>query len=493
MDMTLHDTLAYMPAHEQLRRFRAREISPVDVLEAQIRQIEAHDDALRALTQTHLLEAHGAAWAAEARHLRGTRRVERWLPCRSMVPLNHSGEPGRCWHVDPVEHPMPHIPDKPESDHERALAYQRALASFSRMVGEPISPDRLMQNTAAHVSRVTGIRHVKILRYRPDVGDLLVEAGVGWKPGVVGNATLATDHRSPGGRSIQTASPVVIEDLPNDPEYRYSELLRDHGVVSVLNVPLMIDGKTWGVLEIDADEPTHFGEHDCLSLMVFANVLGLALSRENAQSDAVEAMAENSRRELRAEVLLRELQHRVKNNFQIILAFLGLQQRQAETDEARQRIGRVMDRVFAIGLAHDQLSLREGDNRVDFADYLRALCANIDPGRRDIVIHVMADRAVLPLDRAVPAGLVVNELVTNSVKYAFGEGGGTIRVSFQVSENIAEACLTVEDDGRGMVESSRRGSGLSLVENFANQLGGRVEQPRGDRGTRTLMRFPYTL
>ena len=379
------------------------------------------------------------------------------------------------------------------SDGERALDYQRALASFSRMVGEPMSRERLMQNTVAQVSRVTGIRHVKVMRHRPDVGDLLVEAGVGWKPGVVGHATLATDHRSPPGRAIQTAAPVAIEDLPNNSEYRYSDLLRDHGVISVLNVPIMIDGRTWGVLEVDADQPRHFGELDCLSLTIFANVLGVALSRRNAESQAVEARAETSRRDNRAEVLLRELQHRVKNNFQVILGFLSLQRRQSETEEARHRIGRVMDRVFAIGLAHDQLSFQEGDNRVDFADYLRALCANIDPGRRDIVFDVMADRAVLPLDRAVPAGLVVNELVTNSVKYAFGDSGGTIRVTFRVDENIAEARLTVEDDGRGMAASGGGGLGLSLVESFAQQLGGRVEHVPVPQGTQAVLRFPYAL
>lgn len=395
--------------------------------------------------------------------------------------------------VDVRENWMPGKRPSTQPDGDRVLDYQRALASFSRMVGEAMSTERLMQNTAAQVSRVTGIRHVKVMRYRPDLGDLLIEAGVGWRPGVVGNATLGADHRSPGGRAMQIAAPVAIDDLPNDPEYRYSDVLREHGVVSVLNVPIMIDGHTWGVLEVDADEPTQFDELDTLSLTIFANVLGVALSRTSAQASALEAAAESSRRDIRAEVLLRELQHRIKNNFQVILGFLSLQRRQSETHEARHRIGRVMDRVFAIGLAHDQLSFKEGNNSVEFDDYLRALCANIDPGRRDIVFDVIADRAVLPLDRAVPAGLVVNELVTNSVKYAFGESGGTIRVTFRLDQNIAEARLIVEDDGRGMVESGRRGSGLSLVESFAQQLGGRVERAPVPRGTQTVLRFPYAL
>ena len=112
-----------------------------------------------------------------------------------------------------------------------------------------------MQHACAQVSRVTHIKRTKVLRYRPDSGDLLIVAGVGWKPGVVGTETLPIDSASPPGRSIQTAAPVIIEDLPNDPEYRVSPLLRDHGIVSVLNVPVMIDGKNWGVLEVDAEEP----------------------------------------------------------------------------------------------------------------------------------------------------------------------------------------------------------------------------------------------
>jgi hypothetical protein len=71
-------------------------------------------------------------------------------------------------------------------DPHKALSYQRALATFTRIVGEADSEHRLLQNAVAQVARITHIRHVKVLRYRPDQGDLLVEAGVGWKSGVVG-------------------------------------------------------------------------------------------------------------------------------------------------------------------------------------------------------------------------------------------------------------------------------------------------------------------
>ena len=391
---------------------------------------------------------------------------------------------------------------KPAPDSEpklqRLLQYQRALASFSRVAGGIMASDRLMQYATAQVSGLTHIRHVKIMRYRPDHGDLLIEAGVGWKKGVVGHATLAIDHASPPGRALQTAAPVVIEDLPNDPEFRFSDLLAEHGIVSVANVPILIDVQTWGVLEVDAADPRSFDEADIGFMTAFANLVGVGLQRQKLERKLAVAAAEYTQIKSHHEVVLRELQHRVKNNFQVILSFLALQRRHANTEDSRERFVSVMDRVHAIALAHDQLIMREGAGAVEFADYLRALCANINPYRESVIIEVNADETDVPLDRAVPAGLIVNELVTNALKYAFDEKGGTIRVTFAVDAAIGEGCIMVEDDGRGMPPRSeqtpRKGSlGLRLTEAFVQQLNGRIEHDEVEKGTRIRACFPLAV
>jgi two-component sensor histidine kinase len=154
----------------------------------------------------------------------------------------------------------------------------------------------------------------------------------------------------------------------------------------------------------------------------------------------------------------------------------------------------VMERVHAIALAQDQLSFEAGVSNVEFGDYLRALCANIDPQREKVTIEVETDRGVLlPLDRAVAAGLIVNELVTNSLKYAFDENGGAVRVIFTMSPELGEACLCVEDNGRGMGPPRKGGLGLQLIEAFTNQLDGQIEQEPVEKGTRTCVRFPLPL
>jgi two-component sensor histidine kinase len=373
---------------------------------------------------------------------------------------------------------------------ERVREYHRVIVSFSRIASESPPAERLMHHLVAQVASATHIKHVKVLRYRADRGDLLVEAGVGWKPGVVGHATLGVDHRSPPGRSIQTAAPVAIANLPTDPEYRYSDLLREHGLVSVLNVPIMIDARSWGVLEVDTVRQTTFDEWDVGFLSTLANVLGGALGRLESERKLLEAGAQKTREQAHFDIVVRELQHRVKNNLQIIVSFIALKCREAKSSETREKLESVIGRVQAIALAHDQLSIGDASSSVDFGDYLRALCANIDPRRHDVSIDVDAANAAIPLDRAVPAGLIVNELVTNCIKYAFGNAGGQIRVTFKLISNSSEANISVEDNGKGMPLPPHKGFGLSLVEGFARQLSGKIAYVQVEVGSRTELLFP---
>jgi two-component sensor histidine kinase len=177
----------------------------------------------------------------------------------------------------------------------------------------------------------------------------------------------------------------------------------------------------------------------------------------------------------------------------VIVSLLALQSRESASDEARERIGRVMDRVMAIGLAHDQLSFRKSASSVEMRDYLTALCANIDPSRPNLTIETEFDAASIPLDRAVPIGLVLNELVTNSVKYAFDDEGGVIKVTFRADETIGEAELCVCDNGRGMGTGRSGSLGLRLVGSLSRQLGGRLTTPEAAKGTTTVLTFPYSV
>ena len=126
-------------------------------------------------------------------------------------------------------------------------------------------------------SRVTSSR-VKVLRYRPDQGDLLIEAGVGWKPGVVGHVSFGADRHSSPGRSLQTGAPVMRghPERPGIPLRRRAARARHH------LGPQRADLRRWqhwGVLEVDTVEKTVFEEFEVHSFSVFANIIGLSLAQ----------------------------------------------------------------------------------------------------------------------------------------------------------------------------------------------------------------------
>jgi two-component sensor histidine kinase len=255
----------------------------------------------------------------------------------------------------------------------------------------------------------------------------------------------------------------------------------------------MIDGRTWGVLEVDTQHKTKFDEVDVEFLGTMANIVASAIARHEAEKQSVEALTHTARQKLEAETALRELQHRTKNNLQVIVSLLAIKKRQVESEEAREVLSAAMRRVEAVALAHDLLAPGDGAGSVELGEYLRSLCASFEPEQRGINIHVDAAEARIPLNRAVPAALIVNELVTNSIKYAFGNAGGTIVVTFKVLAHCSEACIRVDDDGAGLKLPPKPGVGLKLVDGLSKQIGGRVQHLKVESGTSTQICFPVAL
>ena len=155
-------------------------------------------------------------------------------------------------------------------------------------------------------------------------------------------------------------------------------------------------------------------------------MMGICLALYEAKQQRLDGLAEAARLRAQFQMTIREVQHRIKN-LQIIIAFLSQRMGDAPTD-VRERIKAVIARIQAIALAHDLLSVTEEASSVRFDDYLRSVCANLDVQRTDVTVEVDAEHITIPIDRAVPAGLVVNELVTNALKYAFDNAGGHRRV-----------------------------------------------------------------
>jgi two-component sensor histidine kinase len=196
------------------------------------------------------------------------------------------------------------------------------------------------------------------------------------------------------------------------------------------------------------------------------------------------------------EVLLKEIHHRVKNNLQVISSLLNLQARYLPDPAARAIFSQSQNRVQSIALVHERLYESADLSHVNFAKYLSVLLDNVfdthDATSRGISKVIDVGDANLTVDVAIPCGLIVNELVTNTLKHAFPGGRpGTVRVSLSETED-GLLDLMVEDDGVGIpdgIDPRKTVSlGLDLVVTFAEQLNAEMDIVR-EGGTSFRFRF----
>jgi two-component sensor histidine kinase len=366
-----------------------------------------------------------------------------------------------------------------------------SVLTLQRLAASDAPLQDFLDGVVAEVARATTISHIKILQYRPTKGDLLVVSGIGWHDGVIGKATLPIDISSPPGRVIQTGRSSLVEDFHKESDFKLSGLLKLHGIVSLLNVPIKADNAVWGVLETDSDKPCHFSEDLLTYLKITAHLIGTAVSRDQYKANAEGNQVELARAQTRGTMLLTEMHHRVKNNFQVIVSMLLLQSRNAVQDETHQVLRTMADRVMAIALAHDQLDPRQSAHTVSVSSYLAALCRTIGQVTENVAIETNLDEGALPVEDAVALGLILNELVANSLKHAF-EDGGRVIVTFRAGTHHDEACLTVADNGKGMGAARPGSAGTSLIEALVGQLRGRKEQESSKRGTTVRIFLPMT-
>jgi PAS domain S-box-containing protein len=209
---------------------------------------------------------------------------------------------------------------------------------------------------------------------------------------------------------------------------------------------------------------------------------------------AIELDRERALRE--REVMLREINHRVKNNLQVIISLLRLQASRSAKPEVREAFDEACGRVSTITELHAALFDGAQIGTIDFGRYLHELCARLESGTRgghgaDVGVQVDAVPGTIDLDRAVPLGLIVNELVTNAVKHGFVDGGtGTVRVRFERRDGLYR--LSVRDDGRGVaggVGGLREGLGMQLVHGFVRRIRGSLTIV-GEPGFEAVIAFP---
>jgi two-component system, sensor histidine kinase PdtaS len=356
-------------------------------------------------------------------------------------------------------------------DHEQAEQILRrqltAFAQFTtRSLGES-NIDSLMMDACLRARAGMNMTHAKLMEYLPERDRLLLRAGVGWKDGYVGQYQVPPDLDTPIGYAFALSEPVPISDYGSEKVYRYPVLLKEHSCVASLNVPLRTDRGNFGVLEVDHTTSRPFSTDDINFLTGLGNTVARAVELRRALQGMETALDEK-------QLLIREMNHRIKNNLGLVAAMLSLQARRFPDAGMRDELGNAVARINNLALVHDRLQLFTSSvTKVDAAPHFQDLCEmlrSLLPA--GIVLNPKCSGSISG-DCVEALTLIANELVTNSAKYAFvGRDEGEIVLGYR--QEGAGWRLWVHDNGHGLPPDHDSRSGKSFGQQLVATLVSRV-------------------
>jgi two-component sensor histidine kinase len=250
-------------------------------------------------------------------------------------------------------------------------------------------------------------------------------------------------------------------------------------VLSALLVATLIDWK------LDGARPF-------VAMTLFVLVSAFVALVGEAMRDALEREVATQQQ---LDLLLQEQGHRIKNDLAIASSLITLQARSQTDLTVRRALEDAVVRLQVLAESHDHLRMNKGNHLIDLREYLCALCWRIGEafrGLRPIAIQVTVDPIVAPAQTATSVGLIVNELVTNALKYAFPDDRAGI-ISVTLKRSPGEMTLVIQDDGIGCMEPTDElsgGLGSRLVRSLVQQLGGQMTREAAGGGCRVMIIYP---
>jgi two-component sensor histidine kinase len=353
---------------------------------------------------------------------------------------------------------------------------QEAVARLGAQALAELGLQRFFDDCVRTIAETLDVELVKILELMPGDAELLLRAGTGWKPGLVGTALVATDRNSQAGYTLASGGPVIVENLATETRFAGQALLHQHGVVSGLTIPIAgRDGRTYGVLGTHSARARSFSENDVSFLAAVANMIAGAIQRHQLDQ--------------RHELMIRELRHRSGNLFAQLLALFS--QTAKNSKNIAELVPKFEARVLALANAH-RLITESGWRSASLMEILNPLLAPyLDR------ISLAGPDVFLEPDPTFGLSAAVHELATNASKYgSLSMRSGRVEVTWTVERT--EQGLTLlfdwkERDGPPQRRNRRPGFGSKLIHTvIERQLNGRVLQTFGPQGMEAKLTIPLT-
>jgi two-component sensor histidine kinase len=353
---------------------------------------------------------------------------------------------------------------------------QEAVAGLSARVLTEVDLQKLFEEIVAAVAEILDVEFVKILELVPGDAELLLRAGVGWKPGSIGTAHESTGRHSQAGYVLASGGPVSVIDLKAETRFAVPALLRDHGVTSGVSVPIAgRDGRAYGVLGAHTTRRRRFAEYDVSFLSAIANVIAGAIQRRQLDQ--------------RQELMIRELRHRSGNLFSQLLALFS--QTAKTSRNVPDLVTKYEARVLALANAH-RLITEGGWKATSLTDLLRALL-----GPYLDRVSLEGPDVFLEPDPSFALSTALHELATNAGKYgSLSTQIGRLDLSWSVGRTALGLTLALDwkESGGPVPKRVRKtGFGTRLVTMvIERQLNGEVHPTFTPRGLEVHLVVPLT-
>lgn len=296
------------------------------------------------------------------------------------------------------------------------------------------------------------------------------------------------------GRAAASGKAVYSPDIFHDKKCTVNSC-KMSGARSFAAVPIVIKGKNLGIIGISSREYRDFEEFS-----TFLETLGgqFAIGLENAGLfSQVKDKAEQLEKELEVKtILLREIHHRVKNNLNIIASLLNLQMHEVESGkDAKTAFAESRNRIYAMSQVHEKLYETDNFSEIEMKSYIANVTDELVSTyniEKKITLDIDADPLYFDINTAIPFGLILNEIVSNSIKHAFPDNyEGRIKVTLKKNKNTI--VFIVKDNGIGIPSeldpTSSDSLGLTLIQLLSEQLDGSISIS-GENGTEIKILFP---
>jgi two-component sensor histidine kinase len=253
------------------------------------------------------------------------------------------------------------------------------------------------------------------------------------------------------------------------------------------------DGLPLGTLCVLDTRPRTLDPLACEALGVLSRQVMRQLELRRALREEVALRRQLEAAQAHGKVLLREVDHRVKNSLQLVSSLLRIQANQSSSDEVAMALEDAERRVAAIGQLHEALHHAEDVERIEISAFLSRIAGFLQAGLPDgVSLEIALSPRVMTPVAASALALIVNELVSNAGKHAFPDGApGRIRLAGQPEGEAGAYCVTIEDDGVGFPPGTAgQGLGMHVIEAAARRLDATLRQDPAPRGARFTLLIP---